>query len=106
MRSIVRYLSSKSVKEILPNSKIRIFRPKKYESTTIVQLSNSKQTDKKSVIKPNNTKKACNEYRENEMKIQMLSMSLYNQLFPKSVSNHPTKLSDSRIASYVYLFLF
>lgn len=82
MRLTSTNLSAKVYKEILPSSRIKIFRKAKIKSEENV----TKQ-------KPLTNESRITEYRENEMKIQMLSKSLYEQIFKQS-SN---KLNSSSI---------
>lgn len=69
MRVSLPQMSVKVVREILPASKVKIFK-----------RSNPKEPQKKD---------DSPDYRENEMRIQMLSSSLYQQIFG---STEPPKL--------------
>lgn len=70
MRITLSVLGAKLNKEILPNSRIKIFRKSKIKT-----IKNDEP------IQANENDKISSEYRENEMKIQMLSKSLYDQIF-------------------------
>lgn len=72
-------LNSKVYNEIMPSSSLKIFRqsPQRVPKKSKVESSKSPATS------------STVEYRENEMKIQMLSRSLYNQIFREPNSWKP-----------------
>lgn len=98
MRVSISEMSAKVVREILPASKVKIFKRSK-PAITLEPLSAS---ESKTSLVPTTEFVETNDspdYRENEMRIQMLSRSLYRQIFS------PTEpLKDASLMQKYYFF--
>lgn len=81
-------------------STIRVFKKTAKKWETVLSAKEEQNTPKQNKgVGPKKMKRDPN-YRENEMKIQMLSRSLFNQIFKNT--NQP-KIERSKIAQYVFL---
>lgn len=87
-------LSAKVVRDILPTSKVKLFKRSK-KATAENTIEPSTASESKTSLAPKTElldKNDSPDYRENEMRIQMLSRSLYQQIFG---SKEPLKLDAS-----------
>lgn len=87
MRLSIPEVNAKVVREILPASKVKMFKRSK-QPLTAAESKTSLVPKTHQIIVKNDSP----DYRENEMRIQMLSRSLYRQIFR---STEPLKLDAS-----------